>query len=460
MDFITEPARKTRVIKRVDVVVIGAGPAGFGAVVAAARNGAETLLVERYAFPGGMLTAGLVRWLPIDKLTPLKAYRETRPLQGGVIRDLLERLMDVGGTLNPDDAFHTELGFDAYFPTDPEITKVIMFEMIKEAKAEILLHSLFTDVVKDGNQVKGVIIESKSGRQVILTDMVVDASGDGDVAAAAGAEYEKYPKPLMMSLNFFMANVDIERAIKYAQPEGRQEFDQLVAEATKKGELGIVAKSVLPDRPVEMLPPMLILDPERLPANWRRRGEAGGWAESVAGDGTNVQDLTNAEITARKTLLPITNFYRKYVPGYENAYLAYTGTQIGIRESRRIVGGYWLTADKDIREGLKHIDVIAKSRAGSAYDLAAYTPEDAPIFDIPYRCIVPKVIDGLLVAGRCISIDHNAATFLSPRDVSTCMVLGQAAGTAAALALRRKVQARDLEVSLLQKTLREQGANI
>jgi len=435
MESITEPARKIPVIKRVDVVVIGGGPAGFGAVVAAARNGANTLLVERYAFPGGMLTAGLVRWFPIDKLIPLEAYGETKPLQGGIVRELIERLMDAGGTINPDNAYHCELGFDAYFPTDPEITKIVMLDMITEAKAEILLHAFFTDVVKEENQVRGAIIESKSGRQAILADMVIDASGDGDVAAAAGAEYDKHPEPLMMSLVAFMANVNIERAIKYARPEGREEFDQLVEEASMKGELDIAAKSVLRDRPLERLAPALILDPGKLPANWRRRGEAGGWAESVAGDCTNVQDLTNAEVRARKALLPIMNFYRKYVPGYENAYLAYSGTQIGIRESRRVIGGYWLTAEKDIRKGRKHSDVIAKSRAGSAYDLSLYTPDNAPVFDIPYRCIVPKVIDGLLVAGRCISIDHEAATLLSPRDVSTCMVLGQAAGTAAALAV-------------------------
>jgi len=264
----------------------------------------------------------------------------------------------------------------------------------------------------------------------------------------------------MMSLVAFMANVDVERAIKYARPEGREEFDQLVAEATSKGELRITAKSVLRDRPIEILPPFLILDPGKLPADWWRRREAGGWAESVAGDCTNVQDLTNAEIRARQTLLPIINFYRKYVPGYENAYLAYSGTQIGLRESRRVVGGYWLTAKKDIREGLKHSDVVAKSRAGSAYDLSLYTPEHVPVFDIPYRCIVPKVIDGLLIAGRCISIDHDAATLLSPRDVSTCMVVGQAAGTAAALVVKNKVQARDLEISQLQEVLRKQGANL
>ena len=178
------------------------------------------------------------------------------------------------------------------------------------------------------------------------------------------------------------------------------------------------------------------------------------------GDFLRTLDLTNAEITARRALLPVMNFYRKYVPGYENAYLAYTGTQIGVRESRRVVGGYWLTADKDIANGLKHDDVIAKSRAGSATDLSFYTPQNAPIFDIPYRCIVPKVINGLLIAGRCISIDHKAATLLSPRDVSTCMVLGQVAGTAAALAVKKKIQARNLDISLLQKVLREQGTNI
>ncbi len=163
---------------------------------------------------------------------------------------------------------------------------------------------------------------------------------------------------------------------------------------------------------------------------------------------------------ARKAILPIVNFFRKYVPGYERAYMAYTATQIGSRESRRVLGGYLLTFRKDIKGGLKHPDAIVKCRSGGSVDMATYAPEAAPVFDIPYRCIVAKVVDGLLTAGRCISIDHEAATLLSPRDESTCMCLGEAAGTAAALSIKGKVKPRDLDIKILQETLKKHGANL
>ena len=458
--FIKELERQTPILKKVDVVVVGGGPAGFGAAVAAARNGAETLLIERYAFLGGMMTTGLVRWLPIDKLIPLKAYGETKPLQGGIIKELTARLVDVGGAIDPSVAYQAQVGFEAYYPTDPEIDKIILVEMLEEAKAEILLHAFAVDTITEGNTVKGVIVESKSGRQAILADVVVDASGDADVAARAGAEYDKVDKPLMMSLTGFVANIDTEKAIEYAKQENLEKFNNLVDEATERGDLNISEKKILPESPAAKVTPFLVLDPKKVPSNWHRVGEAGGWIEHFLGDCTNVLDLTEAELTTRKSLLPTLNFLRKYVPGFENAYLAYTGTQIGLRESRRVLGDYFLTADRDMKEGLMHDDVIVKCRTGSAKDLSLYTPKFAPVFDIPYRCIVPKTIDNLLIAGRCISIDHKAATLLSPRDISTCICLGEAAGTAAALSIERKTKPRNLNVKVLQKTLQQRGVNL
>ena len=452
--------RKTPVKRKVDVIVVGGGPAGFGAALAAARNGAETLIIERYGFLGGMMTAGLVRWLPVDKLKPLEAYGETEPLQGGIVRELIDRLLEIGGTIDPAVAYQAEVGFEAYFPTEPEIDKVLLPEMLKEAGADILLHSLVVDAVREGNEVKGVIVESKSGRQAILADMVIDASGDADVAAAAGAEYEKSDNPLLMTLVAFMANVDVEKAIEYSRPEGNEKFNRLVEKATSNGDLKLSDKRISPSYPLLKVKFPQILDPKKLPPNWHRRGEAGGWFESVHGDCTSVDDLTSAELKTRAAVLPILNFFRKYVPGYENAYLAYSGTQIGLRESRRVIRGYYLTADKDMKEGLKHEDAIVKCRVGINRDLSLLTPERAPVWDIPYRCLVPKSIDGLLVAGRCISIDHKAAAVRSPRDIATCICLGQAAGTAAALSVSQKVKARAIDIRVLQATLKKQGANL
>ena len=150
------------------------------------------------------------------------------------------------------------------------------------------------------------------------------------------------------------------------------------------------------------------------------------------------------------------------MPGFSptQGHIAYTATQIGRRESRRVLGGYYLTADKDMKQGLKHEDVVVKCRVSTNRDISLLTPELAPLWDIPYRCLVPRVIDGLPVAGRCISIDHKAATLRSPRDIATCISLGEAAGTAAALSIKSKVKPRDLDVRLLQDTQKKQGANL
>ena len=462
MDYINEK-RETPVMKKVDVVVAGGGPAGFGAAIAAARNGAKTFLIERYGFLGGMLTGGMVKWLPLDKLVPFESYAETKPLQGGIIQELVRRLVEAGAAIDPLDAYRTHpfLSSDIYTPTDQEITKVILINMLQECGVEILLHALVVDAIKEENNIRGVIVESKSGRQAILADRVIDASGDADIAAAAGAEYDKSEEKLPFSFSFFMANVNNEKAKEYGQlnKESIEKLNILVDKAIKEGDLHVSGVlKVLPELPVMKILP-IVCDESVFPPNWHRRGEAGAWAESIKGDATSVDDLTKGEIIAQKTTLERANFFRKYVPGYEDAYLAYTNWTMGLRESRRVLGNYFLTADKDMKEGLKHNDAIVKSRTGGT-SLSTYTPKFAPVFDIPYRCIVPKVIDGLLVAGRCISVDHKAATLLSPRDECTCMCLGEAAGTAAALSIGMNVKPRDLSIVALQKILKNQGANI
>jgi hypothetical protein len=340
------------------------------------------------------------------------------------------------------------------------MAKVILIQMLEEANVEILLHALAVGAITEGNQVKGVIIESKSGRHAILAEVVIDASGDADIAASAGAAYEKFPEPLMMTLQGVLANVDCSRAKETSGAKNLDRFNQIVNNAIEQGELIVSEKRILPEMPPLKLMPLSVPDPERVPTKWLRHGEVSGWLESAFGDSTDVFDLTRAELVTRKNLLSILNFYRKYIPGYENAYLSATGTQVGIRESRRIIGEYCLTADQDIGHGLTHPDTIVKCRTGDIRSPATYTPQEFPIFDIPYRCLVPANTNGLLLAGRCISIDHKAASFLSPRDISTCVCLGQAAGTAAALCIRRHIRPRGVSVSDLQQTLRNQGANL
>jgi hypothetical protein len=189
---------------------------------------------------------------------------------------------------------------------------------------------------------------------------------------------------------------------------------------------------------------------------WQRFGETHGWGANYKGDCTDVVDLTEAEIETREKMIPVVDFLRRHMPGYEECYLVATGAQVGTRESRRIVGEYLLTSKGDISEGRKHSDNICQGRRNRGDSIV----DADPAFDIPYRCLVPKSIDGLLVAGRCISIDHTAGLIIAIRDGIQTMGIGQAAGTAAALSSQNNFPPRELDIQLLQRTLVSQGMNL
>lgn len=467
MEFIHQ-TKEIPVIKEVDVAVVGAGPAGVAAAVCAARNGAKTLLIERFPSFGGMFTQSLVIWLPIDKLVPLRAYGDTRSIQSGFISELVSRLKEKGGCYDPQGVLENcpiPL-MSIYTQTDQEIAKIVLQEMIEEANVDVMLHTLFVDTIVENNTVKGVIVENKSGRQAIRAKVVIDCSGDADVVASAGAKYEKSDEPLKMSLQAVFAGLDEERAEKYSSPEGFMEFMGFVKQALERGEIkasevGFNLGGQKETAAMAALPitPMNILKKDSYPENWFRRGAAYGWVGNYAGDATSAEELTKAELSTRRNLYSIVSFFRKYVPGYEKCYLDSTATTVGIRESRRLVGEYQISFAKENTEGTRHRDVVTKCRTATL-NIKDYTPEKAPTFDIPYRCLVPEKMDGLLVAGRCISVDHALASALSPRDVSTCFCLGQAAGTAAALSAREGVTPRTLDTELLLHTLSAQGANV
>ncbi len=451
--YVIEPEKKIPVRGRFDVIVVGGGSAGIGAAIAAAGNGAKTLLIERYGFLGGMLTAGLVIGIHTDKLYPLKKFKETKPLLGGVAQEFLTRLISAGGAVEPSVWLKYTKIRSNYIPTDPEILKIVSQRMLRESGAELLYHSLGVGAIVEQKRVRGVFFESKSGREALLADIVVDATGDGDIAASAGAAYEISDKALPMTLMVILGNVDLERA-KELLP-GSLRWKEIINKAV---DAGFARESILPERPVAPALPtrFVYLPPEETEKYWQRTGETHGWAANFRGNCTDLTDLSRAEIETREKLLPLIQFLRSNVPGYEKCYLLASAPQVGTRESRRIIGDYILTLKEDIDQERKHPDNICRGRRNRGDSV-----EDAdPAFDIPYRCLVPKEIDGLLIAGRCISIDHPAGLVIAIRDGIQTLAIGQAAGTAAALSMQKKLQPRKLDVKLLQKTLTSQGMNL
>lgn len=455
--YIIEPKKRIPVVMKVDVAVAGGGPAGVCAAVAAARNGADTILIERYGTLYGTGTNSLFTWLPCRELAP--NILEEKPLVGGIAQELINTCVDMGGAISPTDAVKYKVlkGFESHAPFDPEVMKVACQRIVLNSGAKLLLHAYIAEVVKKDNEVQGVIIESKSGRQAIMSKVTIDTTGDGDIAAAADAEFEQDPpsKALGGTLSFHLANVNMEKAREVT----RKDLAKLKKKAIKNGDLSLQkpAKETIPGGRFE-IDFLYVEVPDHLKNKYIRMNEVQTHA-SLAEVNVLSEDLSRAELTTRRRAVEITNFFIKYVPGFEDAYLAFTPVYMGIKESRRIMGEYVLT-EKDIEKGSRFDDVIAR---GTMYeqDLLPDKPaQRGPAFDIPYRCLVPKKIDSLLVAGRCISINSTAMKALSPRELATCMAVGQAAGTATALCIKCKVKPRELDILLLQRTLKEQGANL
>ena len=430
-----------------DVIVAGGGVAGIAAAVAAARNGAKVILVERYGVLGGTATAGLMAIL----------MGFNRKIIKGIATEFVDKMTELGGAIE-----------GVYTPFDTEVFKQVAFDIVEEAGVELLLHSWTEDVMTQDNLVKGVVTFSKSGHQMIPAEIVVDTTGDADVAASARVEFERGQKNegtiQPVTLIFKMANVDVERLLEYIENNPDQfakgkfqtvvevnrdapffiapGFFDLIKEAKQKGDLqvnhNLIGVSNTPR-------------PKQITVNATR---------SLKVDGTNVLDITRGEIETRKQMVSVINFLRKYVPGFKSSYLVESGYSLGIRETRRIVGEYMLS-EKDIMEGRVFNDAIAQNFFPMDVHGPISDPEGhfwgdaAETYQIPYRCLIPQKVDNLLIAGRCISATHNAQG--SVRSMPCCMATGQAAGTAAALCTENKLRPRQLETKILRRKLKEQG---
>lgn len=408
-----------------DVIVVGAGPAGVTAATVAARCGARVLLIEALGRVGGISTSGMMSHF-------------TGRCDSAVYHEILKRAADKNSF---------ERG-EITTRIDPEMLTLTYLEMLSEAGVEILLYTSVTDVVSDGKKVKGVICHNKSGFSLMRSKVIIDASGDGDVAYMSGAEYVKGRESdgLMQpaTLMFKIGGVDMERAV--FPPSFETTVD------TEKGELQALAREKLPHPTGHVL-----LYKSTIP------GIVTCNMTNVTGiDGTNAEDMTRAEIECRSQIPVIVNFLREYAPGYENAYVIGTASLIGIRETRHFKGVKTLTED-DISSARQHPDAVVfgahfnfdvHNITGAGLDKTGvqhkFAQKDG--YTIPYGCLVPKETDGLLLAGRCISGTHMAHSNF--RAMPICIGIGEAAGAAAAIAARSDKEPREVEPEEIVKLIR------
>lgn len=448
------PEGPIETVGSVDVLVCGGGVAGLAAALAAARSGARTMLIEAQGFLGGALTAGgMTQW------------NAGAPKLSGLAEEIKNRLVANGGAID-----------GSVIPIDSEAFKDLAFALCDEAGVSLLLFTQITDVVLDGNRVAGVTVATKNGPKAVRGGVVIDATGDGDVVHASGAptvrgrEADGRMRPI--SLLFRIGGVDIPRVAAYAQGHPDQflvdpdrniiQMDRkllrlvgyfdAVKNAQKEGRLDedvhyIRLESVDVDRGTVMVNNTRVYDI----------------------DGTNPFDLTRAMRDARVQMTELVTFFRADIEGFENAYLVDSAPTLGVRETRRAIGEYVLT-EYDIETDVEFPDTVFRTygRHIVGYDVHSpdagegastddfYRTRILPVigYNVPYRVLIPKTVDGLLVAGRCISVTQEADRMT--RNQTQCILTGQAAGTAAALSIKSGLGVREISYELLRQALKGQ----
>ena len=432
---VREEARNVPVFRECDVLVVGGGPAGSAAAASAARMGADTILVERYGHLGGLSTGGLVVW--IDRMTDWDGHQ----VIGGFANDLLDRVPaedmigppdDIWGSRDPalveywQERSNAFSGVVTWSPTiDPEILKIVSFELLLERGVKLLMHSWASAPVMDGETIRGIIFESKSGRQAVLAKTVIDATGDGDVFALAGAEFDTdiIEKDIhhALTLGFRWGGVDMERYMSFRK-DHKVEYN---AVRDKGRKIGVTTPRghIMPRSDQ-----VLFMEPKLT-----------GYSA------LNVEDLSEVEVIGRRRMIAMLDFYRQNMPGFEGAWILDTASQIGTRHSRRLIGSKILTRE-DWTTGRRFDDEIAISPSPKI---------KYPTVSVPFGSLVPKRVDNLLAAGRNLSCDAFSHTFM--REVPQCWSLGQGAGVAAAIAANGGGLLRDVDMVAVQAELRKQG---
>ena len=434
-EMYVEPSRRVPVYERCDVLVVGGGPAGTAAAIAAAREGASVTLLERHNHLGGLSTGGLVIW--IDRMSDWSGV----PVIRGFAEEIFERLppdavagppREEWGSKEASKVAHWSMRTAAFHSTvtwsptiDPERLKLLSQEMCLESGVRLVLHGWASVPIVECGSVRGVVFDSKEGRQAIFADVVVDCTGDGDVFARAGEQTEEdiVQDDIHHTMNtaFLVAGVDMDQWMSFraSQPEA---YSALLKEGRERLRLF-----------------------ERPFVSWRNDIALFMGPRQSGYSGLDVDDLSDVEVRSHRIMEAMVAFYREHGPGFENAYLVLSGPQLGVRHTRRLVG-----TSKILRAQWPVGEVFA--------DEVGVSPSVSPRFpniSVPYGALVPARLDGLLAAGRHISCDPNSHGFM--REIPQCWVTGQAAGTAAALVSSAGIQPRELDVRVLQRKLVAQG---
>ncbi|MEO6030783.1 MAG: FAD-dependent oxidoreductase [Burkholderiaceae bacterium] len=441
MQTLHEPSRTTPILAETDVLVLGGGPAGLAAAASAARAGCRTMLVERYGFLGGMGTAaGVTNFCGLHA----NVHGEIRRVVHGVADEILERIAALDGLNEP----HTIFGKTAAQAYDVAAYKCAADDLLLAHRVELLLHAVGVGVaMRDDATVDALLVETKSGRAAIRARFFIDASGDGDLAAWAGAPWEKgdaHGNLLYPTLMFRVANVDNARAFDAAR-----EIPERMAQAQQRGTYRFARQGA-------------IVRPMKHKGEWRVNVTQIANADGRAMDGTDAAQLSAGELEGRRQVREFFRFLRAEVPGFDVAYLLEIAPQVGIRETRRVVGRYMLSAD-DVLGCASFADTIGVNGwpleqhvAGDVIWSWPPIPQSRGFNHLPYRMLVPQRVANLLVAGRCASMTSPAQS--AARVSGGCFVMGEAAGVAASLALEAGVAASEVDTAALQSALEHHGA--
>lgn len=451
MKQIKEMPRVVPVMAETDVMVVGSGPAGLAAALGAAREGVKTMLVERYGCFGGVITQVGVEGIAW--------YRHEGTIDSeGVGIEFEKRAREIGGPRKEPQSQSEAL--------DADVFKYVADKLVQEAGVIPLLHCLAVEAVMEGDTIKGIITESKSGRQAILAKRVVDATGDADIACLAGAPYHKMPKDEIMgvSVMFSCAGVKKERFLEYvkANPSTYGDWSKNWKMKTTGKEDDLFSPYLIEPFNQAREDGMIPRDLTSIGGTWSTLTDAGeatnlNMVYMFGYDCTDVWDLTKAEIEGRHQAMLAIEALRKYVPGFENAKLRNFGMTLGARDSRKIIGRYNMT-EHDVRNQARFEDSIGIFPEFLDGYGVVIIPTTGRYFQVPYGVMVPQKVGNLLVAGRCVAGDKISHAAI--RSMMCCTVTGQGAGVAAAVSVKDDVTCSTVDIKRVQKALEKQRVRV
>jgi hypothetical protein len=436
LQFIQEAPRQTPVYGEFDVVVLGGGPAGIAAATSCARMGQSTLVIESYGFLGGMGTAaGVTNFCGLHA----NVFGKIEQVVHGIADELLDAMRRLGGLNEPHILFGGKIAAQAY---DNAALKIAADQLVIGSGAKILFHAQAVGaVLAEKNRISALLIETKSGRMAVRAKLFIDCSGDGDLLFHAGVKFEKGSggQDMMYPSTMFRVNgVD-----PIVAGDAWNHFSDLMLKAEQDG---FVFARKTP-----------IIRPQKNPSEWRANVTQLSNIDGSPVDGTIAQQLSDAELSGRQQITDFYRFLKTYAPGFENAYLLEIAPQVGIRETRRMVGHYQLT-ETDVLQCASFDDTIGvngwmieEHAVGTINFKWQNIPHCRGFNQLPYRMLIPAEVDNLLVAGRCASMTHMGQS--AARVSGACFVMGQAAGTAAALCNQASVAPQHLNTVDLQRVL-------